>query len=166
MATVTKSYIERYLDTHSEQDNKRFIGRALVVLFNNQTEDEKRTSDTNELNGIGFTGADGQSGCITAKYFLKHKNLLDWQVDRWLKKNKKGTRRISKYWRQLDAAAQAKRARNVRPVNPDVIEARDAFREHPVIIAEREMKDMFAKHELQQEQRAFAAKEGIDLRIV
>jgi hypothetical protein len=113
---VTKEYITGYFNTHTEQQNARFIGRALVVIFNNQTEEEKRASDVREDNGIGFTGADGHSGCITAKYFLKHGTLLDWQVDRWMKKNAKGTPRISKYWRQLDAAATAASSKPAKPV--------------------------------------------------
>ena len=88
------------------------IGRALVVLFNNQTSSEKAANVTNLNNSIGFTGADGHSGCLSAKYFLKHKTLLPWQVDRWMKLGSSGFPRITKYWRQLDAAAQAKRAQS------------------------------------------------------
>ena len=111
MTKVTKQYIEQYLASHDDENCKQFIGRALVVLFNNQTEGEKQCNDTNVENGEGFTGADAHSGCITAKYFLKHKTLLDWQVELWTKTNKRGTRRISKYWRQLNSAAQRKSAR-------------------------------------------------------
>jgi hypothetical protein len=111
---ITKNFIEDYLFTHSNERNMHFIGRALVAIFNFQTEDEKRASDTNELNGIGFTGADGHSGCISAKYYLKHKRLEQWQVERWLKTNKNGVRRISKYWKQLNEAATIKARRIVR----------------------------------------------------
>lgn len=84
------------------------LGRALVVLFNRQTESEKRSDTTNMNNMVGFTGADARSGCLTAKYFLKHGTLLEWQVERWLKIASNGHPRISKYWRQLDEAAQIK----------------------------------------------------------
>lgn len=109
MAIVTPEYIDNYL-SDSTKNAAQFIGRALVVLFNNQTEDEKRVNDTNQDNGIGFTGADAHSGCISAKYFLKHGTLQDWQIERWTKRNRRGVMRIAKYWRQLEQAAQQKRA--------------------------------------------------------
>lgn len=84
------------------------IGRALVVLFNNQTKDERDVNNTHYHNGIGFRGTDARSGCITAKYYLKHKNLLPWQVEMWMKPNKKGDMRIAKYWKQINAAAVEK----------------------------------------------------------
>jgi hypothetical protein len=108
MALVTKQYVENFISTKSPEQVAQFVGRALVVVFNNQTAGEKQVNNTSEDNGVGFTGADAHSGSITAKYFLKHRTLLDWQVERWTKRNKNGTMRISKYWRQLDAAAQAK----------------------------------------------------------
>jgi hypothetical protein len=108
MQSVTKQFIAQYFATHDEAHNAQFIGRALVVLFNNQTEAEKRVNNVTVDNGIGFTGADGHSGSITAKYFLKHGTLLDWQVECWMKGNKKGVARIAKYWKQLDAAARLK----------------------------------------------------------
>ena len=155
MTIVTKSYIENYLDTHTVEQNMHFIGRALVVLFNRQTEEEKSASDTRVDNGIGFTGADGHSGCITAKYYLKHRTLQEWQLDKWLKKNVRGTRRISKYWRQLNEEAErkARKASKSEPINPDVLETQDAFRQ-----AELGMKNMFAEHEAEQERKAHMSK--------
>lgn len=152
MSVVTKEFISEYIGTHTDAQNARFIGRALVVIFNNQTEEEKRASDVREDNGIGFTGADGHSGCITAKYFLKHGTLLDWQVERWLKKNAKGTPRISKYWRQLNAAAQKKTPR-IAPKPITKIETQiDADQ------LEKEMCLMEAEHEMEQERKAHLSK--------
>lgn len=88
-----------------------YVGKALVVLFNRQTREEASSNTTKEHNTIGFAGCDARSGSITAKYFLKHKTLLDWQVAQWAKPNVKGIPRLAKYWRQLDAEAQ----RKVRP---------------------------------------------------
>jgi hypothetical protein len=84
------------------------IGKALVHLFNRQTDDEQATNDTHVHNARGFTGADAYSGSITAKYYLKHRTLLDWQVDRWVKKNGKGYARLSKYWKQINEEAVKK----------------------------------------------------------
>lgn len=82
------------------------IGRALVVLFNNQTASEQAANDTKEHNMVGFTGADARQGSISAKYYLRHRTLQDWQVEQWTRTNSKGTPRIAKYWRQLDKAAK------------------------------------------------------------
>lgn len=37
----------------------RWIGRALLTIYDHQTEDEQRTESTSEHNGVGFTGIDG-----------------------------------------------------------------------------------------------------------
>ena len=82
------------------------VGRALVVLFRNQTADEQRVNETSEDNGIGFTGADAYSGTLTAKSYLKHKKLQDWQLDKWTKRSAStGYSRIAKYHSQLNQAA-------------------------------------------------------------
>lgn len=94
------------------------IGRALVVLFQRQTESEKRVNDTQVWNTVGFSGADGKSGCLSAKYYLKHKRLEDWQIDRWMRPARNGLPRICKYWRQLDEAAQARAAEQEKKDNP------------------------------------------------
>ncbi len=63
----------------------------------------KKINITREVNGIGFTGCDARSGSITAKYYLKYNTLQDWQLERWLEKN-----RICRYHRQLNEIAIAK----------------------------------------------------------
>jgi hypothetical protein len=84
--------------------------RACVALFKYQTAAEQATNDTRLDNGEGFTSADALSGSLTAKYYLKHKTLQGWQVDRWTKLNKRGDMRIAKYWAQLARAAEEKAA--------------------------------------------------------
>ena len=86
------------------------IGRALVHLFNRQTRTEQARNDTEVWNEIGFTGADGRSGCITAKYYIKHGSLLDWQIDMWTKTGRSGYARIAKYWKQINEEAEKKAA--------------------------------------------------------
>jgi len=107
---VTKESLIRLLNDPNPAKVQVVIGRALVAIFNNQTKDEQATNDVREFNGIGFTGADGRSGSITAKYFLKHRRLLDWQIERWMKPNRNGIPRIAKYWSQLNKVAEAKAA--------------------------------------------------------
>lgn len=89
------------------------VGRALVVLFKNQTNSEQEQNSTNLFNGVGFTGADAHSGSLTAKYFIKHNTLEPWMYENWIKPSSSGFPRIAKYWKQLDFAAQAKHQKAV-----------------------------------------------------
>ena len=107
MAKVTRKTLQAMLDNNNPEYVAAVIGRALVVLFNNQTRDEKSMNTTNQDNGIGFTGADAHSGSITAKYYIKHKTLMDWQVERWTKPAASGYARLAKYHKQLNAAAES-----------------------------------------------------------
>ena len=99
---------EAFIDLLNGPNQVAVIGRALVHLFNRQTEAEQQANDTRVLNDMGFTGADGYSGCLSAKFFLKHGRLEQWQIDRWMKPNKNGVPRIAKYWKQMDEEAKKK----------------------------------------------------------
>jgi hypothetical protein len=101
---VTKESLLNMLDASPEK-KAQIVGRALVVLFNRQVEDEKTSNDTRHLNMQGFAPCDAYSGTLTAKYFLRHRRLLDWQLERWLAPTSKGYPRIVKYTRQLNEAA-------------------------------------------------------------
>jgi hypothetical protein len=83
------------------------VGRALVALFDRQTQDEKAVNDTNKLNTVGFSAADAKSGSLTAKFYLKHNRLEDWQVEKWTRLIK-GYARLCKYARQLNDVAVRK----------------------------------------------------------
>lgn len=102
---VTKQSLLTLLTTSDPQRQIRVIGRALVALFNRQTETEKSVNDTTEDNARGFSGADAKRGSLTAKYFLKHGTLLEWQRAMWLKPTRGGFPRICKYHKQLNEVA-------------------------------------------------------------
>lgn len=105
---VTKESLVRLLDSGRRAD---VVGRALVAIFKiNQTADEQSSNDTRQFNGIGFSGADARSGSITAKYYIKHGRLLEWQVDRWTALTKNGYPRLCKYAKQLNEIAVQKAA--------------------------------------------------------
>lgn len=106
---VTRQYIAEQLANPNLEFVSRFVGRALVVLFERQTEDEKASNDTKHHNMVGFTGGDARQGTLAAKYFLKHGKLEDWMIAQWTRVGKRGLPRLAKYWRQLDEAAQRKR---------------------------------------------------------
>lgn len=109
-APVTKESLKKMLENPNTKYVDQVIGRALVAIFKNQTESEQRTNETRVHNGIGFTGADGHSGALTAKYFMSHHSLTAWQREMWLKPNKHGEPRILKYHKQLAEAAKMRAA--------------------------------------------------------
>ena len=102
---ITREWMCNYIATRSPKQVEQMVGRALVHLFNRQTQDEKATDDVRHHNMIGFTPADAKSGSISAKTFIKRKTLLDWQVERWVKPNVRGIPRIAKYHAQLNQEA-------------------------------------------------------------
>lgn len=103
---VTRESFIDMLNNHP--DRAKVIGRALVVIFRNQTNDEQKVNTTKIHNAMGFTPADARSGSISAKYFIKNGTLDGWMVDKWMKLNDVGIPRIAKYHAQLNASANAK----------------------------------------------------------
>lgn len=110
MTIVTRSKLIEMINRQDEVA-MHAIGRALVHLFRRQTEAERDMNTTCEYNLRGFTGADGRQGALTAKYYLKHKKLLDWQMEIWRKPNKNGIPRLAKYWAQINEEAEKKAKR-------------------------------------------------------
>lgn len=110
---VTKKFLLEKLN----QDPAKVIGRALVALLNRQTEEEQLINSTRFKNGIGFTGTDGRTGAITAKYYLKHGTLEPWQLKLWGGLNRKGEPRILKYAGQLNEIAIEKQSKQLKLCN-------------------------------------------------
>lgn len=110
-AIVTKESLRKMLNEADDAKRQHIIGRALVRLFDRQTNSEQQSDSTEQDNGIGFAGGDAKGGSLTAKFYLKHGMLLDWQVERWTRVGKSGYPRICKYARQLDEVAQVQAAK-------------------------------------------------------
>lgn len=109
MTTFTRDkFVE--LITRKDEVGMHAIGRALVHLFKRQTEAEQKVNTTAVHNARGFTPADARAGSITAKYYIKNKKLLDWQIAQWLEANDKGRLRLEKYFRQIAEEAAKKNA--------------------------------------------------------
>ena len=107
MMRVTKASLTELI-SRGDAVAMNAVGRALVHLLNRHTQEEANTNTTKNYNLRGFTPADARFGSIHAKYYIKHRNLQDWQIAYWLRPNAKGTLRLAKYWAQLDAEAQKK----------------------------------------------------------
>lgn len=70
------------------------VKRALVHLYNRQTDSEQAIEDTKFRNDIGFTAADAPRLTSIAKFYLSRKFLSPKQVSLV-------RRRIFKYWKQM-----------------------------------------------------------------
>lgn len=105
---VTREGLQKMLDNAGSQKRMDIVGRALIVLFNNQTFNEQIDMTTTEQNGEGFTGTDAKYGTWCAELYIKDRKLAAKTVEKWYKKNSKGISRISKYWNQLNIAANSR----------------------------------------------------------
>lgn len=102
---VTKQSLTDMLAAADDAKKVRIVGRALVALFNMQTESERQGDATTNHNGVGFTSCDGRTGSLSAKFFIKHGTLAAWQVKLWTDHTANGFPRICKYSRQLNDIA-------------------------------------------------------------
>lgn len=101
---LTGTDIVKLLET-----NDKAVARALVVLYERQTEDEKASENTRHHNNRGFRPCHARMGTSMAKFYLRNGYLSPKQVAYWRKQGKEGMR-ISIYWRQLLDAAHRKAA--------------------------------------------------------
>ncbi len=101
---LDKEYIVKLLS-----NSDLAIARALVVLRERQTFDEREAKDTKYANGKGFTPADARMGVSMAEHFIQHNKLTENQLNYWRKLNDKGVMRIAKYWKQLIEIANEKK---------------------------------------------------------
>ena len=104
---LTGTDIVKLLET-----NDKAICRALVVLYERQTADEKATKDSRHDNNRGFRPCHAKMGTSMAEFYLKRGFLSPKQIAYWRKRGKEGMR-ISIYWRQLLDAAHKKAAAKV-----------------------------------------------------
>lgn len=109
LTLVTKDSLQNMLDGANAEYQQHIIGRALVAIFERQTQSEQFALATDEDNGVGFAGCDAKGGSLTAKSYLKRKCLAQWQVDKWTKVSEtSGYARICKYAKQLNEIANEK----------------------------------------------------------
>lgn len=106
---LTKSNIEKVFKNENDYVKMNAVGRALVVLYKNQTKDEQNAEMTKYHNNMGFNSSDAKKGTGMAKFYLRNKYLTEKQVNYWLTPTKTRSSRIIKYWEQLAIAAEEKK---------------------------------------------------------
>lgn len=75
-------------------DNDNTLELCILLLYNQQTLDEKGSYTTNHCNNKGFNGADAPFFSLLADRIKEEKTLTDWQLF-------KARTRIRKYLKQL-----------------------------------------------------------------
>jgi hypothetical protein len=106
---VTRESLTKLVQDTNQEKVQTVIGRALTALLKRQTRSEADSNTTQINNNVGFSGADAYGATLTAKYWLKHKRLEQWQVEKWTRIQSNGFPRLCKYWEQLDQIAFEKR---------------------------------------------------------
>lgn len=92
----TKEQIVNLLNT-----NDRAVERALVAIFNRQTQHEQSSETTDLNNGVGFGAFDAKTGTYLAKWIISGRHLSGEYVA-------KGRKIALKYTKQLIEIAEEK----------------------------------------------------------
>lgn len=90
--------------------NDKAVIRALIVLNERQTEDERQIEATRVNNGKGFKPCHARKGTSMVKWFEKTGFLTPKQIAYWRKLDKKGVPRIGCYANQLIEIAKQNRS--------------------------------------------------------
>lgn len=90
---VTKKEQREYL-REMLSSNERWAIKALLLIYDYQTEEEKQVETTSDLNGVGFTGTDGEILTSFANQYLRKGTLSPRQKEIMMPKMKK-------YWQQV-----------------------------------------------------------------
>jgi hypothetical protein len=79
-------------------DNDLAVSKAIVSIYNLQTESEKSIKGTTDNNGVGFNGVDAEFLSSLAEFFIKYNRLSEKQIAF-------GRKKIMKYSKQLTMVA-------------------------------------------------------------
>lgn len=107
---LNKATIVTLLET-----NDKAVMRALTVLNQRQTSDERASENTKHQNGRGFRPCHARMGTSMAKFYERTGYLTEKQIAYWRKTDRSGAMRIGIYWAQLIEAAMDKASKKVDP---------------------------------------------------
>lgn len=97
------------------KNNDKAIIRALIVLTERQTLDERASENTKYLNGKGFRPCHARMGTSMANFYGRNKYLSPKQIAYWRALQKDGKMRIEIYAGQLLEVALEKVRKSVTP---------------------------------------------------
>lgn len=148
---MTKQEIVHLLKT-----NDKAICRALVVLTERQTTDEKLAETTKYHNGRGYRPCHARMGTSMSQFFLRAGFLSPKQIGYWRRPMKGGKMRIEIYAGQLLEIAAEKAAKAMKLPQPQQQSLPQWTNEDNKRWAE--YKNEFASLEAEQERAAYECK--------
>lgn len=78
------------------ENSDKWVEKAILAIYDRQTEDEKSTKDTRYYNGVGFNAADASRLSYYATYIQKKGGLTGKHKDIARKKIKKYSGQLAK----------------------------------------------------------------------
>jgi hypothetical protein len=78
-----------------------FVLKALAVLLDNQTHEERRLRKTKDRNGVGFDGPDAKRLTALAEDAVERGCCTPEELDTLRRRDKRGYPPLAKYWKQL-----------------------------------------------------------------
>ena len=105
MEKVTKAQIQNFVKAKLSSDQV-WAKRALLRIYEYQTEDEKMAEETELNNGVGFTGVDGKILSSFAKQLKRTGSLSPKQTVLLMKK-------MPKYWAQIVKISDTERLKSM-----------------------------------------------------
>ncbi len=90
---VTKKALQGFIK-YKISTNKTWALRALVVIYNDQDEDEKRFNIARKRNNVGFSKVDASEMCILAQKVRRKLTITSDNMNII-------HRKMPKYWRQI-----------------------------------------------------------------
>ncbi len=100
----TPEEIKAVLEKNNDQ-----VGKALVQLYDKQTEDEKLEQSTKHSNGVGFAGPDAEILSKFAQAYKKYGKLSEKQLALARKRIMKYAKQLAKIANNLSVAAEQAR---------------------------------------------------------
>lgn len=101
MKRITKKLMGGYIKDKLAT-SEAWALKAMLTIYNNQTDAERVIETTKEQNGVGFTGTDGQFFSSLSKQYESRGHLSDKQMTFVMK-------RMKKYWNQILLASNEKK---------------------------------------------------------
>lgn len=89
--------------------NNKAVERAILAIYNRQTQDEKACQTTRHSNSVGFSGADAATGSYYAQWVKRGNRLTGKHLDR-------ARKMAIKYRKQLLTIAQSSAQKNTPEV--------------------------------------------------
>lgn len=120
------------------KSNDTALKRAIVLIYNRQTEPERYNGQSTEENGVGFSKIDANEMGAIAKRIIEGKELTKGELA-------KSRNKMGKYWKQLMEISKAQQAK-VESDEQKRLEEKLAEEERAAMMEDAQALQMFKEH--------------------